>query len=114
MDHDESVLMASLASANTRIARYILGTLDRDAARPHPPDDGAALGHDLVELGNAVRRHARLRSVTWGHADREPHRRHVRASDGTAVCGALLVEDLSPDMAAASCSACRTLLARQS
>lgn len=104
--------MAELAGVNTRIARFILGTLDRDAAHPSAEEgigDGEDLGRDLVLVGRAVRRHARLRTASWGHSYLEPRRGHVRATEngtttasvidgaavGPAVCGAWLVADLA-------------------
>lgn len=126
MDHDESVLMADLASINSRIGRYVLSALDRVANRPHATEvDGIALGHDLVLLGKAVRQHERLRTASWGHSYLEPRRGHVRAADegvnvidgaavGPAVCGAWLVADL-PDPSAdfVACTMCLAALAQQ-
>ncbi|MGB3444910.1 MAG: hypothetical protein WBA97_39740 [Actinophytocola sp.] len=103
--------MANLAGLNQRVARLILITLDHDAGRSSSADwvcDGMGLGGDMVTLGKAVQRHARLRGVSWGHTYLEPHRGHVRATDngtitvsvidgaavGPAVCGAWLVAEL--------------------
>ncbi|MPZ82070.1 MAG: hypothetical protein GEV28_17425 [Actinophytocola sp.] len=128
MDHGESVLMAKLAGLNTRIARFILGTHDRDAARPSA-GDGVELGRDLVALGRAVQRHARLRTAPWGHSYLEPQRGHVRATKngtttvsvidgaavGPAVCGAWLVADLpNPNRNDfTACSACLAALGQE-
>lgn len=124
--------MARLAGLNTRIARFILGTLDRDAARRSAEEgigDGEELGRDLVLLGRAVRRHARLRAALWGHSYLEPRRGHVRATEngtttvsvidgaavGPAVCGAWLVADLPDpdDKDSTACSVCLAVLGQE-
>lgn len=127
MDHDESVLMAKLAGLNTRIGRFILGRLDRDAARPSAgdgADDGVELGRDLVALGRAVQRHARLRTALWGRSYLEPQLGHVRATKngtttvsvidgaavGPAICGAWLIADL-PDPNRSDFTACSACVA---
>lgn len=55
--HDNAVLIAELATLNTRISRYIASTLDADAQRGEPvsPADEAALGRTLVQLGEQLR-----------------------------------------------------------
>lgn len=54
--HDESALIAELATLNSRIARYITKTLDADARRRETVDvaEQAALGRQLVELGHVL------------------------------------------------------------
>lgn len=65
MDHDESVLVAELASLNTGIARFILGRLDADAGRASgmSPTAEHALGVRLVTVGQLLQRHAAERGA---------------------------------------------------
>jgi hypothetical protein len=54
--HDDSVLLAELATLNRRVAQYVTRMLDADAMRTEPvsPADEAALGRALVEFGERL------------------------------------------------------------
>jgi hypothetical protein len=63
--HDTSVLVAELATLNQRIARYITQMLDADAGRRPAVDavEQAALGWQLIELGQLLRDRAEVADV---------------------------------------------------
>jgi hypothetical protein len=90
MTLDPRTFMADLTSVNTEMASYIFastGTDDRWPDEVFPPDREAALGDQMVRMGNALQerarhRHLRIDAVRPAepseHADEEVARDELR------------------------------------